>query len=132
MKGFLLGVIVFGLSGSGLAVEPEGQKVTMKGEYVWAREPDKTGPVEVEFTKVADGQWDAVFQIVWREEKHTYIGHANGSLDGQFDGQASEKDKGDVFKFTGSFADGKFTGSHCFIDKDKNTCKDSGTMTLIR
>ena len=109
------------------------EDVTLKGSFVWERNDDnRDGEVTAVFTPTGDTEWAVAFHFNWEDEPHTYKGTATGSLSsGELKG-AVEAD-GDnhkmSFRFSGSFEDGLFTGTHSFVDKSGGL-KHSGTLTL--
>ena len=124
------GLIVFLVAFGGI-LAAEG--VTLKGSFVWERKDDnRNGDVTAVFTPTGDNQWDVSFHFDWEDGPHIYSGTATGDLSGGDLKGAVEGDSEDrkmSFRFTGSFKDGTFTGTHAFLDKE-GELRPTGTLTL--
>ena len=110
------------------------EDVTLNGSFVWEREDDnRTGDLKAIFTPTGDSEWDVTFRFEWEDEDHVYKGTASGSLsDGDLNGAVEGDNEGDhkmSFRFEGSFADGTFTGTHSYLNKE-GEAQPSGTLTL--
>lgn len=123
----LLAVLI--LAGGFAAMASED--VTMQGGYVWQREDGaKEGELTAVFTPNGEGKWNVAFSFDWDDGPHTYTGSCEGSLSGALSGDiAADGGRKMNFRFAGAFAEGKFTGTHSFVNEDGST-KDSGTLTL--
>ena len=124
-------VLPYLLFGAALAAED----VTFKGTFVWEREDgNRTGDVRAVFTPTDASEWDVAFYFEWEDKPHTYKGTATGSLsDGELKGAVETDDENHKlsFRFTGSFADDTFTGTHGILNRE-GELKHSGTLTLER
>ena len=108
------------------AEEPE----TLTGSFVWNNE-NRTGDLEAVFTPTADGKWSVAFHFMWEDEAQVFKGTAEGNLsEGELKGEVRPESQKRAFTFTGSFKDGKFTGTHAVIREEGP--RDTGTMTLTR
>lgn len=109
------------------------EEVTLEGSFVWAREEgDLGGDLKAVMTPDGENSWKIAFHFVWEEQPHIYTGTATGSLtDGVLEGKAinDSKERPRTYRFSGTFEDGTFTGTHALIRKD-GTERDSGTLTL--
>jgi len=122
----LLGVL-FLAAMPGLA----GDDVTLEGAFVWDREDgSREGDLKAIFTPTGDGEWSVAFHFDWEDGPHVYSGTCSGSLDGELSGDiVSDGEREMKFKFSGSFEDGTFSGTHNFVT-DEGDLKRAGTLTL--
>lgn len=105
---------------------PEVQ--TLTGEYQWS-ERGASGDLEAIFKPTGEGTWKVDFHFEFRGQPHIYSGTAEGSLsEGPLSGTVLNEDKRRTFKFTGSFEDGQFSGTHSEMREDGETA--TGTMSL--
>ena len=123
-----LSVVMLAL-GTTFAAEP----VALEGEFVWERsDGNRNGDVRAVFTPAEEGEWTVAFHFEWEDGPHVYAGTAKGSLEtGDLEGEVendSEENKA-TFRFSGSFTDGKFTGTHGVVQED-GSLKDLGTISL--
>jgi hypothetical protein len=103
-------------------------KKTLNGEFNWIGR-DVSGDLEAVFTPTGEGSWDVDFHFDFRGSPHVYSGTAEGSLsDGKLEGQVRNEDKKRSFTFTGSFDDGKFSGTHAETTAGREA--STGTLTL--
>ena len=124
-------ILVLVALGGTLAAED----VTLEGSFVWERQDDnRDGDVRAVFTPTGENEWNVAFHFDWEDGPHTYKGTATGSLSsGELKG-AVEADGGHrkmSFRFTGSFENSTFTGTHAFLDKE-GELRHTGTLTLER
>jgi len=107
------------------AEQPAEGGTKLTGEYVWEL-GGTSGDLEAVFTPAGeDGHWDVTFRFEHRGQPHTYQGSAKGSLgEGTLEGTVFNENKKREFTFRGSFADGKFSGTHA------ESGKRLGTLTL--
>lgn len=107
--------------------------VTLEGEFVWVRDDgNQDGALKAVLTPSGEGEWNVAFHFDWEDEPHIYTGTCSGSLDGELSGDiVSDGEREMNFKFTGKFEDGKFSGTHGFVDED-GSMKDGGTLTLSK
>ena len=111
---------------AGILTAEDGQR-TLNGEFDWNGRAQ--GPLEAVFTPTGDGSWDVAFHFEFRNKPHTYSGTATGSLsDGELNGQVQNEDQKRSFEFRGTFADGKFKGTH--EETTPGRARDTGSMTL--
>jgi len=108
------------------AAEP----TTLVGEYVWEGGAE-SGALEAVFTPTAtEGEWDVAFHFDFRGA-HTYSGTASGSLtSGTLSGTVRNEDKGRTFTFSGTFDEGRFSGTHA--ETTGGRASRTGTLTLGR
>ena len=108
-----------------------GDDVTLEGGFVWERDDgNQEGELKAILTPTAEGEWDVKFHFEWEDGPHIYTGTCSGSLDGELSGDiTSDGEREMKFKFSGSFDDGTFTGTHNFVTKEGET-KRAGTLTL--
>ena len=108
-----------------------GDDVTLEGGFVWEREDgNHEGDLKAILTPTGDGEWDVAFHFDWEDGPHVYTGTCAGSLEGKFSGDIVSDGDGDmIFKFSGSFEDGAFSGTHNFVTKE-GELKKAGTLTL--
>lgn len=108
-----------------------GDDVTLKGGFVWEREDgNHDGELTATLTPTSDGEWSIAFAFDWEDGPHVYTGTCSGSLDGGLSGDiTSDGEREMKFKFSGSFEDGKFSGTHGFVTKE-GEYKPAGTLTL--
>ena len=128
----VLGTILAFAAAAGVATAAD--EVTMEGTYVWAREDgDKDGPIKAVFTPADKGSWNVKFYFDWDDGPHVYSGTCSGSLeDGELEGDiTSDGEREMKFKFSGTFADGTFSGTHAFVNEDGGL-NESGTITFAR
>jgi hypothetical protein len=106
----------------------EGEK--LKGSYVWDQ-GGTGGDLEAVFTPSGEGTWEVAFYFTFEGEDHIYKGTAKGSLtEGALEGQVDADKRPVTFSFEGSFAEGKFSGTHAQVREDGET--RTGTLTLER
>lgn len=106
------------------AEEPQ----TLNGEFHWTG-GGSTGDLEAVFTAAGDGVWEVAFHFEFRGQPHTYSGTAEGSLtEGALEGTVKNESKKRTFTFSGTFADGKFKGTHAEIGSGRES--STGTLTL--
>ena len=105
--------------------------VTLEGGFVWEREDgNQDGDLKAIFTPTGEGEWSVEFQFDWEDGPHVYKGNCSGSLDGELSGDVvSDGDREMKFKFSGTFEDGEFSGSHGFVTEE-GELKPAGTFTL--
>jgi len=108
-----------------------GDDVTLQGGFVWEREDgNHEGDLKAVLTATGDGEWDVSFYFDWEDGSHVYTGTCSGSLEGEFSGDIkSDGEREMKFKFSGSFEDGMFNGTHNFVTEDGEV-KKAGTLTL--
>lgn len=109
-----------------------GDDVTLDGGFVWEREDGNIdGDLKAVFSPTGDGEWSVAFHFDWEDEPHVYTGTCSGSLaEGELAGDiTSDGDREMKFKFTGSFEDGSFNGTHGFVTEE-GEIKNAGTLTL--
>ena len=107
-----------------------GDDVILEGGFVWERDDGShEGDIKATLTPTGDGEWDVSFEFEWEDGPHVYTGTCSGSLDGELSGDITSDGERDMkFKFNGSFADGKFSGTHGFVTDEGY--KSAGTLTL--
>ena len=105
--------------------------VTLEGGFVWTRDDgNHEGDLKAVLTPSGDGEWTVEFHFDWEDGPHVYTGTCNGSLDGDFGGDiVADGERKMRFRFSGTFEDGTFNGTHGFVD-DEGGLKDSGTLSL--
>jgi len=115
----LLIVVTAGLAGD--------DKRTLKGSYDWTG--GKSGPLTADFFPTEDsGTWKVEFRFDFHGP-HLYTGVAKGSLDeGTLSGEVESDQRKRTFVFSGSFKDGKFSGTHS--ETTPGRAKETGSMTL--
>ena len=127
---WILGLCVALLAlGGALAADP----VTLEGEFVWQRsDGNRNGDVKAVFTPAEDGAWTVAFHFEWEDGPHVFTGTARGSLKaGDLEGEVetdNEEHKA-TFRFSGTFTDGTFTGTHGVVQED-GSLRDTGTLSL--
>ena len=103
---------------------------TLNGQFLWSHR-DMAGNLEAVFRPTGEATWSVDFHFKFRDQPHTYSGTAEGSLsDGALKGQVHNEGKDRTFTFSGSFKDGKFSGTHAEIEGEKT--QQTGTLTLSR
>lgn len=120
----LVAVLLLAVAGAAAGRKADG-KTTLTGEYIWAQ-GGTSGDLKAVFTPSGkDGQWDVAFHFEHRGKPHTYHGTATGSLTGgELKGTVFNEGKKREFTFSGSFTDGKFSGTHA------ESGRRLGTLTL--
>jgi len=105
--------------------------VALAGGFVWERDDgNHEGDLNATLTPTGEGEWSVAFRFDWEDGPHVYTGSCSGSLEGDLSGDIVSDGDGEMkFKFSGSFADGKFTGTHGFVT-DEGEFKNAGTLTL--
>ena len=107
--------------------------VTLEGGFVWQRgddEGDAEGALKAVLTPTGEGEWDVTFHFDWEDGEHVYTGSCMGSLGGELSGKVQSDGEREMnFKFNGSFEDGKFSGTHGFVNEEGY--KEAGTLTLM-
>jgi len=123
----LLGIFFLAAAMPGFAADD----VTLEGGFVWERgDGNREGDIKATLTPTGDGEWNVSFEFEWEDGPHVYTGTCSGSLDGELSGDITgDGDYKPQFKFSGSFEDGKFSGTHDRVGKD-GELKPSGTLTL--
>ena len=108
-----------------------GDDVTLEGGFVWERDDGNLdGDLKAVFSPTGDGEWSVAFHFDWEDEPHVYTGSCSGSLDGELTGDITSDGDGEMkFKFSGSFEDGAFNGTHGFVTEEGDI-KNAGTLTL--
>ena len=108
-----------------------GDDVTLEGGFVWEREDgDREGDLKAVLTPTGDGEWDVSFHFEWEDSPRIFIGTCSGSLDGELSGDiTSDGEREMKFKFSGSFEDGAFNGTHGFVTKE-GEFKQAGKLML--
>ena len=108
-----------------------GDDVTLNGEFVWERDDgNRGGDIEAILTPTGDGEWSVAFHFEWEDGPHVYTGTCSGSLDGELSGEITSDGKRKMqFKFSGSFEDGAFSGTHSFVTEEGGL-RRAGTLTL--
>jgi len=108
-----------------------GDEITLEGGFVWERsDGNEEGELKAVLTPTGEGEWDVSFYFDWEDEPHVYSGTCMGSLDGELSGDITgDGDRKPKFKFSGSFEDGKFSGTHERFGRD-GELRATGTMTL--
>ncbi|MEE8411544.1 MAG: hypothetical protein V3S47_03510 [Acidobacteriota bacterium] len=108
-----------------------GDDVTLEGGFVWEREDgDREGDLKAVLTPTGDGEWDVSFHFEWEDSPRIFTGTCSGSLDGELSGDiTSDGDREMKFKFSGSFEDGTFNGTHGFVTKE-GELKQAGKLML--
>ena len=108
-----------------------GDDVSLEGGFVWEREEgNHDGNLKAILTPTGDGEWSVAFHFEWEDGPHVYTGTCAGSLEGDFSGDITSDGDGDMkFKFSGSFEDGKFSGTHNFVTEE-GELRRAGTLTL--
>ena len=126
----LCSVAVFALAIGGSFA---GDEVTLEGSFVWSRtDGNRTGDVRAVFTPQGEDEWAVSFHFEWEDGPHVYTGTASGSLsEGALQGEvkADGEQKKASFRFSGTFADGTFSGTHANLAED-GSLRDTGTITL--
>ena len=103
---------------------------TLTGQFLWSHR-NRGGDLEAVFTPTGEATWSVDFHFEFRNQPHTYSGTAEGSLsDGALRGQVHNEGKGRTFTFSGSFKDGKFSGTHAEIEGKRT--QQTGTLMLSR
>ncbi|NIM01481.1 MAG: hypothetical protein GTN57_11200 [Acidobacteria bacterium] len=107
------------------------EEVTLEGGFVWERsDGNHEGDLKAVLTPTGDGEWDVSFYFDWEDGPHVYTGSCSGSLDGELSGDiVGDGERKPEFKFTGSFEDGTFSGTHERKGRD-GEFRPTGTMTL--
>lgn len=108
-----------------------GDEVTLEGGFVWERDDgNHDGELTAVLTPTGESEWDVAFHFDWEDGPHVYTGTCTGSLDGELSGNVTgDGERQMKFTFSGSFADGTFTGEHNFVTKE-GEIKRAGTLTL--
>jgi hypothetical protein len=109
--------------------------VTLEGEFVWQRsDGDHAGGLRAVFTATGEQTWNVAFHFDWEDGPHTYSGTASGDLTtGKLEGEVvnDNPDRKQRFRFTGTFEDGTYSGTHGHVQED-GSLRDTGTLTLSR
>ena len=107
-------------------VSDDGKR-TLKGDYQWTG--GKSGDLTAYFFPTEEtNRWKVEFRFDFHGP-HLYTGTAKGSLDkGELSGKVVSDQRKRTFVFSGSFEDGKFSGTHSETTQGRE--KDTGTMTL--
>ena len=132
MKRFALAIVlaILVVSVTGSIVAADAKSETMTGTFVWNNE-GQTGDLKATFTETGDGTWDAVFHFDWEGEPRVFSGSAEGSFSGALEGSVTtDGPRKGTFVFSGTFADGTFTGTHSSMRDGE--ASETGTMTLTR
>jgi hypothetical protein len=105
--------------------------VTLTGGFVWERnDGNHEGDLTATLTPTGDGERNVSFSFDWEDGPHVYTGTCSGSLDGELSGDITgDGDRKPKFTFSGSFEDGKFSGTHNRVGRDGSP-SPTGTMTL--
>jgi hypothetical protein len=102
-------------------------KQTLTGSYDWTG--GKSGPLTADFFPTDEAEtWKVEFRFDFHGP-HLYTGTAKGNLkDGGLSGEVVSDQRKRTFVFSGSFEEGKFSGTHTETTKGRE--KNTGTMTL--
>ena len=101
---------------------------TLTGEYISSFETGMQ-PLQAVFTAADGERWDVVFHFKFHGKKHSWEGHAEGSLDGgELRGQVQNENGRRTFTFQGSFSDGEFRGTHA--ETKRTGERRTGSLTL--
>lgn len=108
-----------------------GDDVTLEGGFVWEQEDgDREGDLKAVLTPTGNGEWDVSFHFEWEDSPRIFTGTCRGSLDGELSGDiTSDGEREMKFKFSGSFEDGTFNGTHGFVTKE-GELKQAGKLML--
>lgn len=108
-----------------------GEDVTLEGGFVWVRDDGSSeGDLKAVLTPTGEGEWDVSFYFDWEDEARVFSGSCRGSLAGDWSGDiVSDGDQESKFKFSGTFKDGMFSGTHGWVGED-GEFSEAGTMTL--
>ena len=85
-------------------------EITMKGTYKSIKYG--SGPLTGKFTETKSGEYDAVFEFVWKKKNFTYTGTVKGNLfKGKVSGIIFNETKKRRFLFEGKVSKGKIKGT---------------------
>lgn len=131
----ILAVLAFVAATVGIGLAAEATE--LNGSFVWERTNDKgeddskTGDLKAIFVEGEAGKWKVDFHFTWEKKPRVWSGTAEGSLsEGELKGEVFDENKENKFMFSGSFTDGRFTGTHAA--EGDNGPNQLGTLTLAR
>lgn len=123
LKGLLPLALLFAVT----AGVTDDDKQTLTGSYDWTG--GKSGDLTAYFFPTEEAEtWKVEFRFDFHGP-HLYTGSATGSLkEGELSGEVVSDQRKRTFVFSGTFEDGKFSGTHS--ETTQGGEKSTGTMTL--